>query len=161
MGAIAQPRIGAFIGATLLGAGACWGMCLEGAAVLVLTFLVGAELDPKVLTAGLARGGLGRAGQFCKAVPGLCRPGLLGPGLVGGRELAGGPHPFRYLGGCGLRVRLAFGLNATDYGKIMLVGTLGKGHALVHRLSTLTCGLLDPLLLCPRRRRSPAMVRCG
>ena len=50
-------------------------------------------------------------------------------------------------------VMLEFGLNVTDYGKgvlaacllgMVIAGTVGKNHALVRRLRTLTFGLLTP-----------------
>jgi Kef-type K+ transport system membrane component KefB len=55
-------------------------------------------------------------------------------------------------------VMLEFGLNVTDYGKgvlaacllgMVIAGTVGKNHALVRRLRTLTFGLLTPFYFIP------------
>ncbi len=48
VGTVAQLIIGAFVGATFLGAQQSWITFLAGAGAIVLTFLAGAELDPQV-----------------------------------------------------------------------------------------------------------------
>lgn len=51
VGTVAQLIIGAVVGTTFLGAQQSWITFLAGAGAIVLTFLAGAELDPKVLIA--------------------------------------------------------------------------------------------------------------
>jgi glutathione-regulated potassium-efflux system ancillary protein KefC len=48
VGTIAQLIIGAAIGSAVLGTGESWVKFLSGIGAIVLTFLAGAELDPKV-----------------------------------------------------------------------------------------------------------------
>lgn len=120
VGAIAQLFIGAFIGANLLGAGESWVKFLAGTGAIVLTFLAGAELDPKVLKKSWREtSAIGLVGFFA---PFLGCAALAYWGL-------GWSSDASWLAGIALSttsvavvyaVMLEFGLNGTDYGKTVL-----------------------------------------
>lgn len=120
VGAIAQLLIGAFIGANLLGAGESWVRFLAGAGAIVLTFLAGAELDPKVIKRRWREAGA--VGLISFAGPFLGCAALAYWGL-------GWSVPASWLAGIALSttsvavvyaVMLELGLNTTDYGKTVL-----------------------------------------
>jgi Kef-type K+ transport system membrane component KefB len=120
VGAIAQLLIGAFIGGVTLGAGESWVRFLAGTGAIVLTFLAGAELDPRVLRRkwkeSMAIGLVSFTAPFfgCAAV---AYWGL------------GWSVPASWLAGIAMSttsvavvyaVMLEFGFNTTDYGKTVL-----------------------------------------
>lgn len=120
VGAIAQLLIGAFIGGVTLGAGESWVRFLAGTGAIVLTFLAGAELDPRILRRkwkeSMSVGLVSFAAPFfgCTAVA------YWGLGWSG---------PASWLTGIAMSttsvavvyaVMLEFGLNTTDYGKTVL-----------------------------------------
>lgn len=120
VGAMAQLLIGALIGSVALNAGESWVKFLAGAGAIVLTFLAGAELDPRVLRRNwkesLAIGLISFAAPFlgCTAVA---------------YWLLGWSVPSSWLAGIAMSttsvavvyaVMLEFGFNTTDYGKTVL-----------------------------------------
>lgn len=120
VGAIAQLLIGAFIGGTALGVGESWVTFLAGTGAIVLTFLAGAELDPRVLRAKWKEASA--IGLVSFAVP------FFGCAAVAywGLHWSG---PASWLAGIAMSttsvavvyaVMLEFGFNATDYGKTVL-----------------------------------------
>lgn len=120
VGTIAQLLIGAALGGALLAGDASWIKFLAGAGAILLTFLAGAELDPKVFRKewkqATAIGLVSFAGPFvgCTAI---ARWGL------------GWSPEASWLAGIAMlttsvavvyAVMLEFGLNATQYGKVVL-----------------------------------------
>jgi len=120
VGTIAQLLIGAALGGALLAGDASWIKFLAGAGAILLTFLAGAELDPKVFRKewkqATAIGLVSFAGPFvgCTAI---ARWGL------------GWSPEASWLAGIAMSttsvavvyaVMLEFGLNATQYGKVVL-----------------------------------------
>jgi glutathione-regulated potassium-efflux system ancillary protein KefC len=120
VGTIAQLIIGAVLGLAVLGGDASWLKFLSGAGAIVLTFLAGAELDPKVFRQkwkeATAIGVVSFAAPFlgCAAVA---------------YYLVGWSEPSSWLAGIAMSttsvavvyaVMLEFGLNTTDYGKTVL-----------------------------------------
>jgi glutathione-regulated potassium-efflux system ancillary protein KefC len=120
VGIVAQVAIGAALGQGALGAKAPWITFLSGTGAIVLTFLAGAELDPRVFRTQLkAAGALGVAAFV---VPFLGCTALAYWGLH---------WPARSAWLCGIAlsttsvavvyaVMLELGLNKTDYGKMLL-----------------------------------------
>lgn len=120
VGTIAQLLIGAALGGALLAGDASWIKFLAGAGAILLTFLAGAELDPKVFRKewkqATAIGLVSFAGPFlgCTAI---ARWGL------------GWSPEASWLAGIAMSttsvavvyaVMLEFGLNTTQYGKVVL-----------------------------------------
>lgn len=120
VGTIAQLLIGAALGGALLAGDASWVKFLAGAGAILLTFLAGAELDPAVFRKqwkqATAIGLVSFAGPFlgCTAI---ARWGL------------GWSPEASWLAGIAMSttsvavvyaVMLEFGLNATNYGKVVL-----------------------------------------
>ena len=120
VGTLAQFAVGGLFGAAALGADQPWIKFLAGAAAIVLTFLAGAELDPKVFR---------RKWREATAV------GLISfftPFLAcaaAARWLLGWDPMASWLAGIALSttsvavvyaVMIEFGFNATDYGKTVL-----------------------------------------
>lgn len=120
VGTIAQLLIGAALGGALLAGDASWIKFLAGAGAILLTFLAGAELDPAILRKqwkqATAIGLVSFAGPFlgCTAI---ARWGL------------GWSPEASWLAGIAMSttsvavvyaVMLEFGLNATNYGKVVL-----------------------------------------
>ncbi|MGA2792402.1 MAG: cation:proton antiporter [Roseiarcus sp.] len=120
VGAIAQVAIGATLGATILNGDATWIKFLSGAGAILLTFLAGAELDPVV---------------FRRQWKQTCAIGLVsfGAPFIGCAALArwglGWSPEASWLAGVAMSttsvavvyaVMLEFGLNATEYGKLVL-----------------------------------------
>lgn len=120
VGTIAQLLIGAALGGALLAGDASWIKFLAGAGAILLTFLAGAELDPVVFRKqwkqATAIGLVSFAGPFigCTAI---ARWGL------------GWSPEASWLAGIAMSttsvavvyaVMLEFGLNATNYGKVVL-----------------------------------------
>lgn len=120
VGTIAQLIIGAVVGATILGTQETWVTFLSGAGAIVLTFLAGAELDPKVFRAKWKEAtGVG--------IVGFTAP-FLGCAALAHFVLGWGTMQ-SWLAGVALSttsvavvyaVMLESGLNQTNYGKVIL-----------------------------------------
>lgn len=120
VGTIAQLLIGAALGSALLAGDASWIKFLAGAGAILLTFLAGAELDPAVFRKqwkqATAIGLVSFAGPFigCAA---LARWGLgwsVDASWLAGIAMSTTSVAVVYA------VMLEFGLNATNYGKVVL-----------------------------------------
>jgi Kef-type K+ transport system membrane component KefB len=120
VGTIAQLLIGAALGTTLVAADASWLQFLAGAGAILLTFLAGAELDPTVFRAQWKQAVF--IGIVSFAAP------FLGCAAVARWILHWDPEP-SWLAGIAMSttsvavvyaVMLEFGLNATNYGKVVL-----------------------------------------
>ena len=120
VGAIAQLLIGAFVGGAALGVGESWVTFLAGTGAIVLTFLAGAELDPRVLR------------MKWKEASAIGLVSFVAP-FLGCTAVAywilGWSVPASWLAGIAMSttsvavvyaVMLEFGYNATDYGKTVL-----------------------------------------
>lgn len=120
VGTIAQLIIGALLGSAALGAGESWVKFLSGAGAIVLTFLAGAELDPKVFK------------LRWKEASGVGLASFLVPFLgcaAAARWILGWDPMASWLAGIAMSttsvavvyaVMLEFGFNVTDYGKTVL-----------------------------------------
>lgn len=120
VGAIAQVLIGAFVGGAALGVGEPWVTFLAGTGAIVLTFLAGAELDPRVLRAKWKEASAIGLVSFAAPFLGCAAVAYWGLGWSG---------PASWLAGIAMSttsvavvyaVMLEFGFNATDYGKTVL-----------------------------------------
>jgi len=120
VGTVAQLIIGAALGSTLLAGDASWLKFLAGAGSILLTFLAGAELDPVVFRRQWKQATL--IGSVSFAAP------FLGCAAIA-RWLLGWSPEASWLAGIAMSttsvavvyaVMLEFGLNATEYGKIVL-----------------------------------------
>lgn len=120
VGTIAQLIIGAVIGSAILAGDATWIKFLSGAGAILLTFLAGAELDPAVFRKqwkqATAIGLVSFAAPFlgCAAV---ARWGLgwsVDASWLAGIAMSTTSVAVVYA------VMLEFGLNATEYGKVVL-----------------------------------------
>ena len=120
VGTIAQLLIGAALGGALLSGDATWIKFLSGAGAILLTFLAGAELDPAVFRRqwkqATAIGLVSFAGPFfgCAAI---ARWGLgwsVEASWLAGIAMSTTSVAVVYA------VMLEFGLNATNYGKVVL-----------------------------------------
>jgi Kef-type K+ transport system membrane component KefB len=120
VGTIAQLIIGAAIGSTVLGTDESWVKFLSGIGAIVLTFLAGAELDPDVFKRKWQEAtAIGLAGFFFPFFG--CAAGayyVLGwdvmPSWLGGVAMSTTSVAVVYA------VMLEFGLNKTEYGKVVL-----------------------------------------
>ncbi len=120
VGTVAQLIIGVALGSTLLAGDATWIKFLSGAGAIVLTFLAGAELDPIVFrkqwrqatTIGL----VSFAGPFlgCAALARWVLGWSVEASWLAGIAMSTTSVAVVYA------VMLEFGLNATDYGKVVL-----------------------------------------
>jgi Kef-type K+ transport system membrane component KefB len=120
VGTVAQLIIGAALGATALGADQSWIKFLASTGAVILTFLAGAELDPQVMRREWQQATI--VGLVAFVTP------FLGCAAVA-RLLIGWSPDASWLAGIALSttsvavvyaVMLEFGLNRTDYGKIVL-----------------------------------------
>ena len=120
VGTVAQLLIGAAIGASALGTDESWVRFLASTGAVVLTFLAGAELDPQVMRREWRQATV--VGLVAFAAP------FLGCAAVA-RYLVGWSVDASWLAGIALSttsvavvyaVMLEFGLNRTDYGKVVL-----------------------------------------
>jgi glutathione-regulated potassium-efflux system ancillary protein KefC len=120
VGIIAQLIIGAALGSALLAGDATWIKFLSGAGAIVLTFLAGAELDPVVFRKqwkqASAIGLVSFAGPFlgCAALARWVLGWSVEASWLAGIAMSTTSVAVVYA------VMLEFGLNATDYGKIVL-----------------------------------------
>ena len=120
VGTIAQLIIGALIGTAGLGSSEAWIKFLSGTGAIVLTFLAGAELDPKVFRAKWKEAGAVGLASFFAPFLGC---------TAAARWLLGWDPMASWLGGVAMSttsvavvyaVMLEFGFNATEYGKVVL-----------------------------------------
>jgi glutathione-regulated potassium-efflux system ancillary protein KefC len=120
VGTVAQLIIGALIGASALGTDQSWIKFLASTGAVILTFLAGAELDPQVMRREWKQATM--VGLVAFAGP------FLGCAAVA-RYLIGWSSDASWLTGIALSttsvavvyaVMLEFGLNRTDYGKVVL-----------------------------------------
>lgn len=120
VGTIAQLVIGALVGSAVLGTQESWVTFLSGAGAIVLTFLAGCELDPRVFrtkwreatAVGLAGFALPFVG--CTALAFFLLHWTLRAGLLAGVAMSTTSVAVVYA------VMLEFGLNRTEYGKTLL-----------------------------------------
>src|SRR5580658_5152924 len=120
VGTVAQLLIGAALGGAILGTDQSWIRFLASTGAVILTFLAGAELDPQVMRREWKQATV--VGLVAFAAP------FLGCAAVA-RWLIGWSSDASWLAGIALSttsvavvyaVMLEFGLNRTDYGKIVL-----------------------------------------
>jgi glutathione-regulated potassium-efflux system ancillary protein KefC len=120
IGTVAQLIIGVAIGATALGTDQSWIRFLASTGAVVLTFLAGAELDPQVMRREWKQATI--VGLVAFAAP------FLGCAAVA-RYVIGWSSDASWLTGIALSttsvavvyaVMLEFGLNRTEYGKVLL-----------------------------------------
>ncbi len=120
VGTIAQLLIGAALGGALLAGDATWIRFLSGAGAILLTFLAGAELDPAVFRKQWKQATA--IGLVSFAAPFLGCTALAYYGLGWSRDAS-------WLAGIAMSttsvavvyaVMLEFGLNVTNYGKVVL-----------------------------------------
>src|SRR5438045_3374885 len=141
VGTIAQLIIGAAIGSAVLGTDEAWIKFLAGIGAIVLTFLAGAELDPLVFKLKWKEAAaIGLASFFfpfigCAAAAHYLLGWEVMPSWLAGVAMSTGA-----LAGWADSEAV---LPAYLIGMV-LAGTVGKDHALVRRLRTLTFGLLTP-----------------
>jgi glutathione-regulated potassium-efflux system ancillary protein KefC len=120
VGTIAQLILGAAIGTTALGADATWIKFLSGTGAIILTFLAGAELDPVVFRTNWKEAGAIGFISFFASFLGCAAAAHYGlhwgvmPSWLAGVALSTTSVAVVYV------VMLEFGLNATDYGKVVL-----------------------------------------
>jgi glutathione-regulated potassium-efflux system ancillary protein KefC len=120
VGTVAQLLIGAALGGAILGTDQSWIKFLASTGAVILTFLAGAELDPQVMRREWKQATV--VGLVAFAAP------FLGCAAVA-RWVIGWSSDASWLAGIALSttsvavvyaVMLEFGLNRTDYGKIVL-----------------------------------------
>jgi glutathione-regulated potassium-efflux system ancillary protein KefC len=120
VGTIAQLFIGALVGTAALGSSESWIRFLSGTGAIVLTFLAGAELDPKVFRRKWKEAGAIGLVSFFLPFLGCTAAAYW---LLGWNPMAS------WLGGIAMSttsvavvyaVMLEFGFNVTDYGKTVL-----------------------------------------
>jgi len=120
VGTIAQLLIGAALGGALLAGDASWIKFLAGAGAILLTFLAGAELDPAVFRKewkqATAIGLVSFAGPFlgCTAIAYWGLGWTTEASWLAGIAMSTTSVAVVYA------VMLEFGLNATNYGKVVL-----------------------------------------
>jgi len=120
VGTIAQLLIGAALGGALLAGDASWIKFLAGAGAILLTFLAGAELDPKVFRKewkqATAIGLVSFAGPFlgCTAIAYWGLSWSVEASWLAGIAMSTTSVAVVYA------VMLEFGLNTTNYGKVVL-----------------------------------------
>lgn len=120
VGTVAQLVIGALIGSAVLGTNDSWITFLSGTGAILLTFLAGAELDPAVFkTKWKEATGVGLAGFLapflgCTAIAYFALHWDIRASWLTGVALSTTSVAVVYA------VMLEFGLNKTDFGKVVL-----------------------------------------
>jgi glutathione-regulated potassium-efflux system ancillary protein KefC len=120
VGTVAQLIIGAVVGSAVLGTDESWIKFLSGIGAIVLTFLAGAELDPEVFRRkwkeATAIGVAGFVFPFlgCAAAAYYVLGWKLMPSWLGGVAMSTTSVAVVYA------VMIEFGLNKTEYGKVVL-----------------------------------------
>ncbi len=120
VGTVAQLILGAVIGSAVLGTDESWIKFLSGIGAIVLTFLAGAELDPEVFRRkwkeATAIGVAGFVFPFlaCAAAAYFILGWKLMPSWLGGVAMSTTSVAVVYA------VMIEFGLNKTEYGKVVL-----------------------------------------
>lgn len=120
VGAIAQLIIGAVVGGAALGAGQSWVTFLAGTGAIVLTFLAGAELDPRVLKRKWKEATAIGLVSFAAPFLGCTAAAYWGLGWSGTASWLAGIAMSTTSVAVVYAVMLEFGLNVTDYGKTVL-----------------------------------------
>jgi Kef-type K+ transport system membrane component KefB len=152
VGTIAQLIVGAMLGGAVLGANQSWIVFLSGTGAIVLTFLAGAELDPAVFRRRWREAGA--IGLVSFLVPFLAC-------AAAAHSLLGWTAPASWLAGVALSttsvavvyaVMLESGLNATEYGKVLL------GACFVTDLGTV---LALGLIFAPFTEKTAVFVMAG
>jgi Kef-type K+ transport system membrane component KefB len=137
VGTVAQLIIGAAIGAAALGTDQSWIKFLASTGAVILTFLAGAELDPQVMRREWKQATI--VGLVAFITP------FLGCAAVA-RYLIGWSADASWLAGIALSttsvavvyaVMLEFGLNRTDYGKVVLAACFVNDLATVLALGVM------------------------
>ncbi|HEX7440764.1 MAG TPA: cation:proton antiporter [Caldimonas sp.] len=120
VGAIAQLIIGAVVGGAALGVGQSWVTFLAGTGAIVLTFLAGAELDPRVLRKRWKEVSAVGIVSFAAPFLGCTAVAFWGLGWSGTASWLAGIAMSTTSVAVVYAVMLEFGFNATDYGKTVL-----------------------------------------
>lgn len=120
VGTIAQLVIGALVGAAVLGTQESWVTFLSGAGAIVLTFLAGAELDPKVFRAKWKEASAVGLAGFTLPFAGCTLLAIFALGWTPKAGLLAGVAMSTTSVAVVYAVMLEFGLNRTDYGKTLL-----------------------------------------
>jgi glutathione-regulated potassium-efflux system ancillary protein KefC len=120
VGAIAQLIIGAALGATILAGDATWIKFLSGAGAILLTFLAGAELDPVVFRRQWRQAGFIGLVSFAAPFLGCAAAARWGLGWSVDASWLAGIAMSTTSVAVVYAVMLEFGLNTTDYGKVVL-----------------------------------------
>ncbi len=120
VGTIAQLIIGAALGATILAGDATWIKFLSGAGAILLTFLAGAELDPIVFRRQWRQAGFIGLVSFAAPFLGCAAAARWGLGWSVDASWLAGIAMSTTSVAVVYAVMLEFGLNTTDYGKVVL-----------------------------------------
>jgi glutathione-regulated potassium-efflux system ancillary protein KefC len=120
VGTIAQLIIGAALGSALLAGDASWLKFLSGAGAILLTFLAGAELDPKVFRRKWKEAGAVGIVSFAAPFLGCAAIARYGLGWSVDASWLAGIAMSTTSVAVVYAVMLEFGLNVTDYGKTVL-----------------------------------------
>jgi glutathione-regulated potassium-efflux system ancillary protein KefC len=120
VGTIAQLIIGAALGSALLAGDASWLKFLAGAGAILLTFLAGAELDPVVFRRQWKQATLIGLVSFTAPFLGCAALARWGLGWSPQASWLAGIAMSTTSVAVVYAVMLEFGLNATDYGKVVL-----------------------------------------
>lgn len=137
VGTIAQLIIGAALGGALLANDASWLKFLAGAGAIVLTFLAGAELDPAVFRRKWKEAGtIGLVG-FVAPFLGCTALARWAMGWSGDASWLAGIAMSTTSVAVVYAVMLEFGLNVTEYGKVVLAACFVNDLATVLALGFL------------------------
>ncbi len=120
VGTIAQLLIGAALGGALLAGDASWIKFLAGAGAILLTFLAGAELDPAVFRKEWKQATAIGLVSFAAPFLGCAAIAYWGLGWTSDASWLAGIAMSTTSVAVVYAVMLEFGLNATNYGKVVL-----------------------------------------
>jgi Kef-type K+ transport system membrane component KefB len=120
VGTIAQLIIGAVIGSAILAGDATWIKFLSGAGAILLTFLAGAELDPAVFRKQWKQAGAIGLVSFAAPFLGCAAIARWGLGWSVDASWLAGIAMSTTSVAVVYAVMLEFGLNTTEYGKVVL-----------------------------------------